>query len=107
MITLRYIFCRVNTIKRHQIEKHCDLKKLLVGHDCMVNGFLQFHTFENMMLKMKLTQIQDGSAINFGATAMGGVVIESETTLLPLSLVLKQTHLPTATYEGSPAEPVG
>jgi carbonic anhydrase/acetyltransferase-like protein (isoleucine patch superfamily) len=73
----------------------------------MVNGFLQFHTFENMMLKVKLTQIQDGSAINFGATVMGGAVIESETTLLPLSLVLKQMHLPTAIYEGSPAEPVG
>jgi len=38
---------------------------------------------------------------------MGGAVIEPETTLLPLSLVLKEMHLPTATYEGSPAEPVG
>ena len=72
----------------------------------MVNGFLQFHTFEYLMLKVKLTQIQDGSAINFGATAMSGAVIEPETTLLPLSLVLKEMHLPTATYEGSPVEAV-
>jgi hypothetical protein len=76
------------------------------GNDCIVNGFLQFHTFENMQLKVKLTEIRDGSDINFGATVMGGVVIEPETTLLPLSLVLKEMHLPTATYEGSPAEPV-
>ncbi len=92
------------TIKRHQIEKHCDLKKLLVGNDCMVNGFLQFHTFENMMLKVKLTQVRDGSAVNFGATVMGGAVIEPETTLLPLSMVLKEMHLPTGTYWGSPTE---
>jgi len=35
---------------------------------------------------------------------MGGAVIERGTTLLPLSLVLKEMHLPTATYEGSPVE---
>jgi hypothetical protein len=64
----------------------------------MVNGFLQFHTFENMMLKVKLAQIRDGSDINFGATVMGGTVIEPKTTLLPLSLVLM---VPTATYEGA------
>ena len=39
-------------------------------------------------------------------TVMGGAVIAPETTLLPLSMVLKEMHLPTATYEGSPAEPV-
>ena len=81
-----------------------DWNAVSFGNDCIVNGFLQFHTFENMMLKVKLCEIQDGSAINFGATVMGGAVIEPETTLLPLSLVLKEMHLPTATYEGSPAE---
>ncbi len=59
-----------------------------------------------MLLKVKLAEIRDGSDINFGATVMGGAVIEPETTLLPLSMVLKEMHLPTATYEGSPAEPV-
>jgi hypothetical protein len=73
----------------------------------MVYGFLQFHTFENMMLKVKLTQIQDGSAINVSATVMGGAVIEPETTLLPWSMVLKQMQPPTASYEGSPAEHEG
>jgi hypothetical protein len=37
---------------------------------------------------------------------MGGVVIERDTTLLPLSLVLKEMNMVTATYEGSPVEPV-
>lgn len=76
------------------------------GDDCIINGFLQFHTFENMMLKVKLAHIQDGSTVNFGATVMGGAVIEPRTVLLPLSLVLKEMHLPSDIYEGSPAEPV-
>ena len=56
------------------------------------------------MLKLKLTDIQNGSSVNFGASVMGGAVIEPETTLQPLSLVLKEMYLPSATYEGSPAE---
>lgn len=83
-----------------------DWNAVRFGNDCMVNGFLQFHTFENMKLKVKQTEIQDGSSVNFGATVMGGVMIEPETTLLPLSLVLKEIYLSTGTYEGSPSEPV-
>ena len=44
--------------------------------------------------------------IAFGATVMGGATIGRDTTLLPLSLILKEMSLLTATYEGSPAEPV-
>jgi carbonic anhydrase/acetyltransferase-like protein (isoleucine patch superfamily) len=58
------------------------------------------------MLKVKKTDIHDGTVINVGATIMGGAVIEPETTLLPLSMVLKEMHLPTGTYWGSPTEPV-
>ena len=76
------------------------------GNDCVVDGFLQFHTLENMTLRVKRTRVEDGSTIAFGATVMGGAVIEPDTTLLPLSLVLKEMHMVTATYEGSPAEPV-
>jgi len=76
------------------------------GNDCVIGGFLQFHTLENMMLKVKRTHIKDRCAVNFGATVMGGAIIERDTTLLPLSLVLKEMKLFTATYEGSPVEPV-
>jgi carbonic anhydrase/acetyltransferase-like protein (isoleucine patch superfamily) len=64
-----------------------------------------FHTLENMMLKVKRTHIQDGCAVNTGATVMGGAVIERDTTLYPLSLVLKEMNLVTGAYEGSPAQP--
>ena len=58
------------------------------------------------MLKVKRTEVRDGCTINFGSTIMGGAVIESGATILPLSLVLKEMHLPAAdTYEGSPVEP--
>ena len=56
------------------------------------------------MLRVKRTHIQDGCTVNFGATVMGGAIIGRDTTLLPLSLVLKETNLLTATYEGSPTE---
>ena len=106
-IILRGMGCQIG--KRTIVTKPMqgsDWNAVSFGNDCMINGFLQFHTFEDMMLKVKLSNIQDGSAVNFGATIMGGAVIESETTLLPLSMVLKEMHLPTATYEGSPVEPV-
>ena len=83
-----------------------DWNAVSFGNDCMVNGFLQFHTFENMTLKAKLAEIRDGCAINSGATVMGGAIIEPGTTLQPLSLVLKEMHLPTGSYEGSPVERV-
>ena len=83
-----------------------DWNAVSFGNDCVIDGFLQFHTFEGMMLKVKRTHIHDGCTVAFGATVMGGAVIERDTTLLPLSLVTKGMYMITATYEGSPAEPV-
>jgi carbonic anhydrase/acetyltransferase-like protein (isoleucine patch superfamily) len=57
-----------------------------------------------MILKVKGTCIRDGCVISVGATVMGGAVIERDTMILPSSLVLKEMHLPTATYEGSPVD---
>ena len=104
---LRWMGCQIGkrTIVTSPMQAS-DWNAVRFGNDCIVAGFLQFHTIEDMTLKVKLTDIQDGSAVNFGATVMGGAVIEPETTLLPLSMVLKEMHLPTATYEGSPTEPV-
>ena len=70
-----------------------DWNAVKFGDNCVVGGFLQFHTFENMMLKVKQTHIQDGCAISSGATVMSGVVIGQDTTVLPLSLVLKEMKL--------------
>ena len=106
-IVLRWMGCQIGkrTIVTSPMQAY-DWNAVRFGNDCLVAGVLQFHTLENMMLKVKRTDIQDRSTVNFGATVMGGAVIEPETTLLPLSMVLKEMHLPTATYEGSPTEPV-
>ena len=83
-----------------------DWNAVRFGSDCVIDGFLQFHTFENMTLKVKRTHIGDGCTVSFGATVMGGAVIERDSTLLPLSLVLKEMNMRTGNYQGSPAEPV-
>jgi peptidoglycan/LPS O-acetylase OafA/YrhL len=57
-------------------------------------------------LKVKRSRIEDGCTVAFGATVMGGALLERDSTLLPLSLILKEMTLPTGTYEGSPAEVV-
>ena len=104
---LRWMGCRIGRRTIVTRPMQCsDWNAVSFGNDCVVDGFLQFHSFENMTLKVKRTRIQDGCAVTFGATVMGGAVIERETTLLPLSLVLKEMNLPSATYGGSPAEPV-
>ena len=59
------------------------------------------------MLKVKNTRIEDNCTITFGATLMGGAVIDPDTTLMPLSMVLKEMKMYSGTYEGSPAEPAG
>jgi len=106
-VVLRWMGCRIGrrTIVTRPIQCS-DWNAVSLGDDCVVDGLFQFHTLEDMMLKVKRTHIQDGCTVAFGATVMGGSVIARDTTLLPLSLVLKEMSLPTATYEGSPAEPV-
>jgi len=106
-VVLRWMGCRVGnrTIVASPMQAF-DWNAVSFGNDCMVAGILQYHSFENMTLKVKRTDIGDGSTVSFGATVMGGAAVEPDTTLLPLSMVLKEMHLPTGTYWGSPAEPV-
>ncbi|HEY5885684.1 MAG TPA: TraX family protein [Pyrinomonadaceae bacterium] len=103
---LRRMGCRIGKRTIVAQPMQCfDWNAVSVGNDCYVDGFLQFHTLENMTLKVKQTHIQDGCAVNSGATLMGGALIERDTTIYPLSLVLKEINLVTGTYEGSPAQP--
>ena len=104
---LRWMGCQIGRRTIVTQPMQCfDWNAVSFGNDCVVDGVLQLHTFENMILKVKRTRIQDGCAVSFGATVMGGAVIARDTTLLPLSLVLKEMNLLTAIYGGSPAEPV-
>jgi non-ribosomal peptide synthetase-like protein len=106
-IILRLMGCRIGrrTLLAAPLQAF-DWNAVSLGDDCIVAGNLQLHSFENMRLQVKRTEIQSGSSVNVGATVMGGAIVEPGTTILPLSLVLKGMHLPTATYEGSPAQPV-
>ena len=105
-LVLRWMGCGIGkrTLVIEPLQA-ADWNAVSFGDDCVVAGFLQFHTFENMTLQVKRTEIGNNCAVNFGATVMGGATIEAQTTLLPLSMVLKEMHLPTATHEGSPAQP--
>ena len=104
---LRWMGCQIGQRTIVTEPMQCsDWNAVKFDDNCVVGGFLQFHTFENMMLKVKQTHIQDGCTISSGATVMSGVVIERDTTVLPLSLVLKEMNLLSATYQGSPVEPV-
>jgi non-ribosomal peptide synthetase-like protein len=104
---LRWMGCQIGRRTIVNQPMQCsDWNAVSFGNDCLIDGFLQYHTFENTTLTVKRTYIKDGSTVAFGSTVMGGAVIERDTTLLPLSMVLKEMNLLTATYEGSPAEPV-
>jgi hypothetical protein len=104
---LRRMGCRIGrrTIVTQPLQCF-DWNAVDFGNDCVVGGVLQLHSFENMTLKVKRAQIGDRTAIGFGVTVMGGAMIEHDTTLLPLSLVLKEMTIAPGTYLGSPAEPV-
>jgi hypothetical protein len=102
---LRRMGCRIGkrTLFASPLQAF-DWNAVNFGEDCIIGGLLQFHTFENLMLKVKKTDIRDGSVVNAGATVMGGAIVEPGTTLLPLGLVLKEMYLPTGIYWGSPTE---
>jgi non-ribosomal peptide synthetase-like protein len=102
---LRWMGCQIGRRTIVVAPLQCfDWNAVNFGNDCVIDGHPQFHTFENMMLKVKRTQIHHGCAIGIGSTVMGGAVIERNSTILPLSLVLKEMNLRPATYGGSPAE---
>lgn len=82
-----------------------DWNAVSIGDDAMVEGVLQYHSLENMTLAVKRARIGDGGVVNAGATVMGGAEIGAGTTVLPLSLVLKEMHVGDGLYWGSPAEP--
>ncbi len=103
---LRWMGCGIGARTILTEPMQCsDWNAVSFGRDCVVDGFLQLHSFEDMTLKVKRTHIQDGCVVAVGATVMGGATIARDTTLLPLSMVLKEMTLSTAVYEGSPAEP--
>jgi hypothetical protein len=77
---LRWMGCRIGRRTIVTRPMQCsDWNAVSFGNDCVVDGFLQFHSFENMTLKVKRTHLQDGCTVAFGATVMGGAVIARAT----------------------------
>ena len=75
-----------------------------IGDDCVVNGQMQLHSFEDRLLTVSRTRIGDGSSINHGTMLMGGAHLDSGVTVDPQSLVLKAMNLEAGIHAGSPTQ---
>ena len=75
-----------------------------IGDDCVINGQMQLHSFEERVLTVSRTTIGDGSVINHGSMLMGGAELGSGVTVAPQSLILKAMQLGPGTHAGSPTQ---
>jgi len=77
-----------------------------IGDDCVINGQMQLHSFEDRILTVARSTIGSGTAINHGTMLMGGATLEPGVTVESQSLVLKAMTLKRGVHAGSPAQPV-
>jgi non-ribosomal peptide synthetase-like protein len=75
-----------------------------IGDDCVVNGQMQLHSFEDRVLTVSRSRIGDGAAINYGTMLMGGAHLDAGVTVDPQSLVLKAMNLEPGVHTGSPTQ---
>jgi serine acetyltransferase len=75
-----------------------------IGNDCVINGQMQLHSFEDRVLTVSRTAIGDGSVINHGTMLMGGAALAPGTTVQPQALVLKSMRLEAGIHDGSPTQ---
>ena len=78
-----------------------------IGDDCVINGQMQLHSFEDRVLTVSRTTIGNGSIINHGTMLMGGAHLDSGVTVDPQSLVLKAMSLEPGVHAGSPTQRIG
>src|SRR4029079_8943800 len=65
---LRRMGCQIgNRTIVYQPVQCSDWNAVSFGNDCLIDGFLQYHSFENTTLTVKRTHIKDGSIVSFGA----------------------------------------
>ena len=77
-----------------------------IGDDCVINGQMQLHSFENRVLTVRRTKIGNRSVINHGAMLMGGATLQSDVTVESQSLVLKAMQLSSGHHAGCPTQAV-
>jgi non-ribosomal peptide synthetase-like protein len=100
---LRAFGCRIGRDTLiHEPLQAFDWHAVDIGDNCVVQGQLQLHSFEHRLLTVKQTSIKSNSAINFGATVMGGALLDSHTTVEGLGLVMKGMVLASGVHSGSP-----
>ena len=75
-----------------------------IGNDCVINGQMQLHSFEDRVLTVSRTTIGDGSVINHGTMLMGGAELAPGTSVQPQALVLKSMRLEAGIHDGSPTQ---
>ncbi len=104
---LRGFGCRIG---RHALintpMQAFDWNAVDIGENCVVEGMLQLHSFENGRLKVRASALGDHSTLSIGATLMGGATTASHCTIEPLALVTKEMYLGPGRYSGSPAQAV-
>lgn len=79
-----------------------------IGDDVTVGSqaSLQTHLFEDRVMKMSTISLRDGAGVGARAVVLYGTVLGEESSLAPLSLVMKgETLLPGTSWRGIPAEP--
>ena len=104
---LRRFGCRIG--KRSLIGQPLqmsDWHAVDIGSDCIVNGQLQLHSFEERLLTVKRSKIGTGTVINCGSMLMGGANLEAGVNVHPQSLIFKAMHLSRGTHAGNPATPL-
>ena len=103
---LRAFGCRIGrgTTLQEPLQAF-DWHALNIGENCVMEGQLQLHSFEHRLLSVRETHIASGSAVNVGATLMGGVSLARGTTVSAQGLVMKGMHLQTGSHGGSPVSP--
>jgi carbonic anhydrase/acetyltransferase-like protein (isoleucine patch superfamily) len=77
-----------------------------IGDDCVINGQMQLHSFENRILNVARTKIGNNTVINHGSMLMGGATLANDVTVSPQSLILKAMQLTPGLHTGSPTQPV-
>ena len=79
-----------------------------IGDDVAVGAHasLQTHLFEDRVMKMSTISLRDGADVGARAVVLYDSVLGEESTLAPLSLVMKgESLLPGTSWRGIPAQP--
>ncbi|MDG2459975.1 MAG: AMP-binding protein [Luminiphilus sp.] len=77
-----------------------------IGSDCVINGQMQLHSFEDRILTVSRTTIGNRTVINHGTMLMGGAALAEGATVDAQSLVLKSMCLEAGRHGGSPTQEI-